>query len=304
MPTPWPQPRPWKVKTVAIGSRSAWAEADEAAPARAAAHSPRVARAAVRTGRGIGGGRTLAAGYGPSHGPGFTPRARPVVKWRGVRVLVTTRGSSGHLGPLVPFARACARAGHEVAVAAQRQHEANVRRAGLAFDPVRRPAGRRVDAPDGVVRGAGPRDGGQADDRRVLRRHRPPRGAAGPARDRRARPAGPDPPRELGVRLDARRRARGHPDRARRARAGERGGPFHRGGRPRRGRRPRRARPAPRSGRPAARGGALPDGDARPARGPRRRRACAGAPLSLRRRSRRSGRCRSGGPATTIRWCT
>ena len=59
-----------------------------------------------------------------------------MVKWRGVRVLVTTRGSSGHLGPLVPFARACARAGHEVVVAAQRQHEANVRRAGLAFDPV------------------------------------------------------------------------------------------------------------------------------------------------------------------------
>ena len=65
-----------------------------------------------------------------------------MVKWRGVRVLVTTRGSSGHLGPLVPFARACARAGHEVAVAAQRQHEANVRRAGLAFDPV-------DDPPDG-----------------------------------------------------------------------------------------------------------------------------------------------------------
>ena len=59
-----------------------------------------------------------------------------MLKWPRVRLLVTTRGSSGHLGPLVPFARACAGAGHEVVVAAQRQHEANVRRAGLAFAPV------------------------------------------------------------------------------------------------------------------------------------------------------------------------
>jgi UDP:flavonoid glycosyltransferase YjiC (YdhE family) len=52
-----------------------------------------------------------------------------------VRVLFTTRGSSGHLGPMVPFARALLGAGHEVAVAAQRQMEANVKRAGLAFVP-------------------------------------------------------------------------------------------------------------------------------------------------------------------------
>jgi UDP:flavonoid glycosyltransferase YjiC (YdhE family) len=38
--------------------------------------------------------------------------------------------------PLAPFGRACARAGHEVLVVAQRQHEANVRRTGLAFAPV------------------------------------------------------------------------------------------------------------------------------------------------------------------------
>jgi UDP:flavonoid glycosyltransferase YjiC (YdhE family) len=53
-----------------------------------------------------------------------------------VRVLLTTRGSSGHLGPLAPFGHACVRAGHEVVVAAQRQHEANVKRTGLAFAPV------------------------------------------------------------------------------------------------------------------------------------------------------------------------
>jgi UDP:flavonoid glycosyltransferase YjiC (YdhE family) len=50
-----------------------------------------------------------------------------------VRVLFTTRGSSGHLGPLVPFARACERAGHEVKVAAQEQFGGNVERAGLDF---------------------------------------------------------------------------------------------------------------------------------------------------------------------------
>jgi hypothetical protein len=36
----------------------------------------------------------------------------------------------------VPIARACVRAGHEVVVAAQRQHRANVERAGLPFSPV------------------------------------------------------------------------------------------------------------------------------------------------------------------------
>ena len=52
-----------------------------------------------------------------------------------MRVLFTTRGSSGHLGPLVPFARACERAGHEVKVAAQEQFGGNVERAGLDFVP-------------------------------------------------------------------------------------------------------------------------------------------------------------------------
>jgi UDP:flavonoid glycosyltransferase YjiC (YdhE family) len=50
-----------------------------------------------------------------------------------MRVLLTTRGSSGHLGPLVPFARACLAVGHEVLLAAQGRHRANVERAGLPF---------------------------------------------------------------------------------------------------------------------------------------------------------------------------
>jgi UDP:flavonoid glycosyltransferase YjiC (YdhE family) len=53
-----------------------------------------------------------------------------------VRVLLTTRGSSGHIQPLVPFGHACLRAGHEVMVAAQRQHRGNIDRTGLAFTPV------------------------------------------------------------------------------------------------------------------------------------------------------------------------
>jgi UDP:flavonoid glycosyltransferase YjiC (YdhE family) len=56
-----------------------------------------------------------------------------------MRILITTRGSSGHLLPLAPLARAARGAGHEVLVAAQRQHAANVERAGLPFTPVADP---------------------------------------------------------------------------------------------------------------------------------------------------------------------
>lgn len=52
---------------------------------------------------------------------------------------MTTRGSSGHVGPLAPFGAACRRSGHEVLVAAQRQHQGNVERTGLPFAPVGEP---------------------------------------------------------------------------------------------------------------------------------------------------------------------
>ena len=52
-----------------------------------------------------------------------------------MRVLLTTSGSAGHFLPLVPFARACADAGHEVRVAAQRSRAAIVERTGLPFAP-------------------------------------------------------------------------------------------------------------------------------------------------------------------------
>ena len=57
-----------------------------------------------------------------------------------MRVLFTTRGSSGHVGPLAPFAQACLRAGHDVLVAAQRQFGGNVERLGLPFAPVDEPS--------------------------------------------------------------------------------------------------------------------------------------------------------------------
>ena len=48
-----------------------------------------------------------------------------------MRILLSTRGSAGHLNPLAPFGHAALRAGHDVLVAAQGQHAGNVERAGL-----------------------------------------------------------------------------------------------------------------------------------------------------------------------------
>ena len=57
-----------------------------------------------------------------------------------MRVLFTSRGSSGHVGPLAPFAHACLRAGHDVLVTAQRQFGGNVERLGLPLAPVDEPS--------------------------------------------------------------------------------------------------------------------------------------------------------------------
>jgi UDP:flavonoid glycosyltransferase YjiC (YdhE family) len=56
-----------------------------------------------------------------------------------MRILFTSRGSAGHVGPLAPFAHAAARAGHEVLVAAQPRHAVNVERLGLPFAPLADP---------------------------------------------------------------------------------------------------------------------------------------------------------------------
>ena len=52
-----------------------------------------------------------------------------------MRLLFTTTGHAGHVLPLVPLARACLRAGHEVRVAGPRSRGAVVRDAGLPFWP-------------------------------------------------------------------------------------------------------------------------------------------------------------------------
>jgi len=48
-----------------------------------------------------------------------------------VRVLVSTTAGAGHFGPLIPFARACSSAGHEVVVAAPESFRSQVVAAGL-----------------------------------------------------------------------------------------------------------------------------------------------------------------------------
>jgi UDP:flavonoid glycosyltransferase YjiC (YdhE family) len=57
-----------------------------------------------------------------------------------LRILITTTGYAGHFLPLVPFARACVRAGHEVRVAAPRSRAAIIERAGLEFQACADPA--------------------------------------------------------------------------------------------------------------------------------------------------------------------
>jgi hypothetical protein len=52
-----------------------------------------------------------------------------------VRVLCATTANDGHFGPLAPFARACAEAGHEVRVAAPASYAAAVASAGFRHEP-------------------------------------------------------------------------------------------------------------------------------------------------------------------------
>jgi glycosyltransferase len=54
---------------------------------------------------------------------------------RGMRVLVSTTAGAGHLGPLVPFARALVTAGHEVVVAAPASFASSVEKAGFTHYP-------------------------------------------------------------------------------------------------------------------------------------------------------------------------
>jgi hypothetical protein len=61
-----------------------------------------------------------------------------------MRVLVATTANDGHFGPLVPFARACRAAGHEVRVAAPASYAVALERAGFAHEPF-------ADAPPEII---------------------------------------------------------------------------------------------------------------------------------------------------------
>src|SRR5690242_14174976 len=52
-----------------------------------------------------------------------------------MRVLFSTTAGTGHFMPMVPLARACAAAGHEVRVAAPESFASHVARAGLDHAP-------------------------------------------------------------------------------------------------------------------------------------------------------------------------
>src|SRR4051794_36080350 len=58
-------------------------------------------------------------------------------------VFATTRGA-GHLGPLIPIARACQRAGHDVLVAGHPDVAPHAERARLPFAAVAKPAAEPV----------------------------------------------------------------------------------------------------------------------------------------------------------------
>jgi len=64
-------------------------------------------------------------------------RAEPSLPWFDgrMRVLFSTTAGAGHFGPMVPIAKACLSAGHEVAVAAPASFDTEVRRTGLDHLP-------------------------------------------------------------------------------------------------------------------------------------------------------------------------
>jgi UDP:flavonoid glycosyltransferase YjiC (YdhE family) len=76
-----------------------------------------------------------------------------------MRVLMTTTGYAGHFLPLLPFARACLRAGHEVRVAAPRSQGEIVERMGLELEPCAAPAAEDLARIGATIAERGQRDG-------------------------------------------------------------------------------------------------------------------------------------------------
>ena len=62
-----------------------------------------------------------------------------------MRILFATTRGAGHVGPLIPFARAAVAAGHDVLVAGPGSAAALVRRAGLSFAAVGEPPRAEVE---------------------------------------------------------------------------------------------------------------------------------------------------------------
>ena len=63
-----------------------------------------------------------------------------------MRIVMTTNPGAGHVGPLVPFARAFIRAGDEVIVAAAESAREAVERAGVPFHPLADPPREQLEA--------------------------------------------------------------------------------------------------------------------------------------------------------------
>ena len=73
-----------------------------------------------------------------------------------MRVLLASTSGAGHFGPLVPFANAIRRAGHDILVAAPISAQPRVERAGLPFISFADPLERDLDPVWARVRAAGP----------------------------------------------------------------------------------------------------------------------------------------------------
>src|SRR6201991_1586834 len=75
-----------------------------------------------------------------------------------MRILLASTRGAGHIGPLVPFALACRRAGHEVLMAAPRSAWEHVARVGLPFAGVDDPPAEELDPLWAGVRECDPAD--------------------------------------------------------------------------------------------------------------------------------------------------
>jgi UDP:flavonoid glycosyltransferase YjiC (YdhE family) len=67
-----------------------------------------------------------------------------LLAWLPVRVLFATTANAGHFRPLVPFAEACRRAGHDVLVAGQAGAALAAQRAGLSFRALTEPGDEEI----------------------------------------------------------------------------------------------------------------------------------------------------------------